>query len=91
MGHLFDKLAKDAAADLPRRQVFRLIGGSLIGVVLAAVGLSADKENCGRLCAICCDNNFSPPRGKEHNQCLQDCRDGIGTCGTTGAIACLQD
>ena len=95
MGHLFDKLAKDAAADLPRRKAFRVIGASLLGVVLAAVGLSADKDNCGRLCTICCDQNFTPPRdggdGREHAQCVQDCHDGIGVCGTTGTIACRPD
>lgn len=85
MGDRFDKLAKDAAADLPRRQAFRLIGGGLLGVVLAAVGLAADNNNCGRLCVICCDQNFTPPRdggdGREHAQCIRDCLAGGGLCG----------
>ncbi len=37
--------AKDAAADMPRRQVFRTIGAGLAGIVLAAVGLKADKNS----------------------------------------------
>jgi hypothetical protein len=92
VGDLFDKLAKDAAVDMPRRQAFRRIGGGLIGVVLAAVGLAADKSNCGRLCAICCDQNFTPPReggdGKAHAQCIKNCHAGIGTSLEDGVVVC---
>ena len=85
MGDRFDKLAKDAAADLPRRQAFRLIGGGLIAVVLASVGLAAkkDKDECRKLCFIYCDNNFNRPKpgkdggGLEHAQCILDCHEGV--------------
>lgn len=85
MGHLFDQLAKDAAADLPRREAFRRVGGALLGVVLAAVGLAADNDSCGRLCAICCDQNFTPPRNGgdpgAHGDCIRQCQAGEGICG----------
>ncbi len=80
MGDRFDTLAKDAAAGLPRREVFRRIGGGLLGIVLAAVGLSA-KSDCGKLCAVCCNNLDFPPRSVEHAQCITDCHDGLGPCG----------
>ena len=88
MGDRFDTLAKDAAADLPRREAFRRIGGGLLAVVLAAVGLAgdSDKDTCRKLCFICCDNNFSRPKpgkdggGKEHAQCILDCHEGVGDC-----------
>ena len=79
MGNLFDKLAKDAAAEMPRREAFRRIGGGLIGVVLVAVGLAADSTTCGKLCAECCNNLDFPPRSQEHAQCIQNCHAGIGT------------
>jgi hypothetical protein len=83
MGNLFDKLAKDAAADLPRRKVFRLIGGGLLGIVLASVGLAAkkDKDECRKLCFIHCDENFSQPKpgkdgdGLAHAQCILACHE----------------
>ena len=85
MGVRFDKLAKDAAIDLPRREAFRRIGGGLLGVFLAAVGLKADKptkeETCGKLCAICCSNLDFPPRSEAHGQCIRDCHQGRGPCG----------
>ena len=87
MGHLFDKLAQDAAADLPRREAFRRIGGGLLGVVLAAVGLSADSDKCGKLCSECCNNLDFPPRSKEHGDCMRDCHAGLGLC---GPIVCPQ-
>lgn len=89
MGDRFDQLAKDAAADLPRREAFRRIGGGLLGVVLASLGLAAAKDNeqCGKLCAICCKNLDFPPRSAEHGQCIRDCHDGGGPC---GPIVCPQ-
>jgi hypothetical protein len=88
MGDRFDKLAKDAAADLPRRELFRLVGGGLLGILLASVGLSADKNNCGRLCAICCQNLDLPPRSEEFARCIRDCHNGEGPC---GPIVCPKD
>ena len=86
MGDLFDKLAKDAATEMPRRQAFRRLGAGLFGVVLAAVGLSADRktekaETCAKLCAICCNNLDFPPRSKEHGECIRLCHEGLGPCG----------
>ncbi len=79
MGNLFDTLAKDAAADMPRRQAFRRIGGALLGVVLAAVGLAADSDNCGKACAACCNGRDFPPRSKEHGECMRDCHAGVSS------------
>ena len=97
MGDRFDKLAKDAAADLPRREAFRRIGGGLLAVVLAAVGLAADNDKldkCGKLCEICCHNNFSPPGndgdGRAYAQCILDCHAGGGFCGPTACPGGLQ-
>ena len=59
---------------------------TFLGVILAAVGLAADKDknkpkkDCKEVCNICCDNNFFPPHGREHAKCVQDCRDGVGVC-----------
>jgi hypothetical protein len=87
VGDLFDKLAKDTAADLPRREAFRRLGGGLLAVALAAVGLAArDKDECRKICFDCCDFNHSRPKpgkdggGQEHAQCIQDCHDGVGVC-----------
>lgn len=85
MGDKFDQLARDAAAEMPRREAFKRIGGGLLGVFLAAVGIKADKptkqETCGKLCAICCSNLDFPPRSEEHGQCIRDCHQGLGPCG----------
>ena len=81
MANLFDQLAKDAAADLPRRQAFRIVGGALLGVVLAAVGLSADKDKCEKACNECCKNLDFPPRSQEHGKCMSECHQGRGVCG----------
>ena len=87
MGDRFDKLAKDAAADLPRRELFRLVGGGLLGILLASIGLSADNDKCGKICAICCKNLDFPPRSKEFGECIRDCHEGKGPC---GPIVCPQ-
>ena len=85
MGDRFDKLAKDAAIDLPRREAFRRVGWGLVAVFLAAVGLKADKptkeESCGKLCAICCKNLDFPPRSQDFADCLRLCHEGLGPCG----------
>jgi hypothetical protein len=85
MGDQFDQLARDAARELPRREAFKRIGGGLLGVFLAAVGLKADKpsraETCGKLCAICCGNLDFPPRSEAYGQCIRDCHQGLGPCG----------
>ncbi|OFW08388.1 MAG: hypothetical protein A3H96_21010 [Acidobacteria bacterium RIFCSPLOWO2_02_FULL_67_36] len=92
MGDRFDKLAKDAAADLPRRQAFRLIGGGLIAVVLASLGLAADntKSACVQICLDCCGTNFSHPRdggvGKEYALCIRNCHAGVATNGVCGSL-----
>jgi hypothetical protein len=79
MGDRFDTLAKDAAT-LPRREVFRRIGGGLMAILLASVGLAAG-DNCGKLCADCCKNLDFPPRSAEHGKCISDCHRGEGDCG----------
>jgi len=85
MADKFDQLARDAAADLPRREAFKRIGGGLLAVFLAAIGLRADKptkeETCGKLCAICCGNLDFPPRSKEYADCITACHEGLGPCG----------
>jgi len=83
MGDRFDSLAKETAADMPRRQMFHRIGGGLLGILLASVGLSADqdKANCAKLCAVCCQNLDFPPRSAAHGQCIADCHRGEGPCG----------
>jgi len=88
MGDRFDQLAKDAAADLPRREAFRRIGGGLLGVVLASLGLAAAKDNdqCGKACAVCCNLRDFPPRSAEHAQCIRDCHAGVGGDGTCAAF-----
>lgn len=81
MGDRFDTLAKDAAGTLPRREVFRRVGGGLLAILLASVGLSADSDSCGKLCAVCCKAQDFPPRSAEFAQCIVDCHRGEGTCG----------
>lgn len=81
MGDRFDTLAKDAAGTLPRREVFRRVGGGLLAILLASVGLAAESDNCGKLCAICCKAQDFPPRSPEFGQCISDCHRGEGPCG----------
>jgi hypothetical protein len=94
VGHLFDKLAKDVAEDLPRRQAFRRLGGGLLGIVLAAVGLAADttKSACAQFCVDCCSLSFSHPReggeGREFAECIRNCHNGIATVTSAGALVC---
>jgi len=94
VGDLFDKLAKDAAADMPRRQAFRRIGGGLLSIVLAAVGLTADttRSACAQFCVSCCELSFSPPRGggegKEYAECIRNCHNGIATLTSAGELVC---
>jgi hypothetical protein len=87
MGDRFDTLAKDAAT-LPRRELFRRVGGGLLAVLLASVGLAADSDNCGQACAICCKAQDFPPRSREFAECITSCHRGEGTC---GPLVCRQD
>lgn len=97
MGDRFDTLAKDAAGTLPRREVFRRIGGGLLSILLASVGLAADNSNsaCMQFCIDCCGQNFSVPRsggsGQEYATCIRNCREGLGTLTSAGALVCGSD
>ena len=64
MEEIFDNLAKDASAGLSRRQVFRRFGWGLAMAAFASVGLKAGND-CGKLCAECCNNLDFPPRGPD--------------------------
>lgn len=80
MGDRFDKLAKDAGGELSRRQAFWQIGGGLLAAAVASLGLIQAGNNCGKICAVCCNNNI-PPGSPEHGQCIRDCHQGLGLCG----------
>jgi hypothetical protein len=77
----FDRLAKDSAQGLSRRQVFgRLLGGTGLALVAALGFRSAADKDCGKLCEECCHNAF-PDGGREYGQCVSDCQHGQGLCG----------
>ena len=80
MEELFDDLAKGASGGLSRRQVFRRFGLGLAMAAFASLRVAASND-CGKLCAECCNNLDFPPRGPEHGQCLSDCHNGLGPCG----------
>jgi hypothetical protein len=77
-----DKLAKDSAHQLSRRQVFGRIAGGFGMAVLGAFGLArrATANDCGKLCEECCKNNF-PHGGREYGECVSSCHQGEGICG----------
>ena len=80
MSDRFDALARDAAGNLPRRELFLRVGGVFLGVLLAAVKINA-KSDCGKLCAACCHALDFPPRSQALAQCIKDCHEGRGICG----------
>ena len=77
----FDTLAKDSAQGLSRRQLLgRLLGGTG-AAVLGLFGMrAAAAKDCGKLCQVCCENQFSD-HGVEYGRCVSDCHKGQGVCG----------
>jgi hypothetical protein len=77
-----DDLAKDSAQGLSRRQMFSRMAAGAGAIMLALFGIrrSAAANNCGKLCAECCQNNF-PRGGPELGECIRLCHQGEGLCG----------
>jgi hypothetical protein len=75
----FDDLSKTLAGGVSRRDVLRLIGGSIGGTVLATIGVGeaqAATSSCAAYCA-----NF---HGAAHAQCMQTCK----RCGSDTSRLC---
>ena len=88
MDDWLDRLAKDSAHRLSRRQVFGRVAGGFGLAVLDVFGFAgrANRDNCGRLCEECCKNNF-PQGSREYGMCIKACHKGEGIC---GPIVCPQ-
>jgi hypothetical protein len=99
MEHQFDELAKALAAGVSRREALRRIGGGVVGLILASLGLgkawgqSADVD-CKKFCKSALS---SDPKSKEQvatcKASCEDCQAGGNTvCGVSsaggGAVTC---
>lgn len=82
MDQWFDKLAKDTARNLSRRQLLGRFASTFALAVLAGFGFRKQGDNCGLLCAQCCRNAY-PRGGPELGQCIRECHSGEGLCGPT--------
>ena len=85
MGDRFDKLAKDAAGDMSRREAFGRIGWGIVVSFLASVGLARadnDKNICAQKCVECCQTLDLLPRSEEYGQCIRECHENRNFCGT---------
>jgi hypothetical protein len=76
MDELFDKLAKDSAVGVSRRQMFRRFGWGVGVAALAAFGLHPRAGNsCVAKCceALCIESNTP---GKSRGECMSACMKG---------------
>src|SRR5438128_1094188 len=80
MDHMFDEVARILASPMPRRQAFRLLGGALVGGIVAALGV---ERASGRPPAC------SPPCGAGKQCCGNTCRPSTETC--CGNTSCRSD
>jgi len=86
----FDGLAKGLAqGTLSRRKALRLVGGALLGGVMASIPRVAWAANGGNsACAKFCKERFPP--GRERGQCISAAAHGEGPCfdGNGGGTGC---
>jgi hypothetical protein len=89
----FDDLSKALASGVSRRDALRMLGGSLLGAGLLAIGRGTAKAAPSPCAILCGKTAFTS--GPAHAQCLQACRE----CGEdvtrvcispTGAVCCGQ-
>jgi hypothetical protein len=88
MANRFDELAKALAGGMSRRDALRLVGGGLVGAVLASLGLgtkawSAPAPNSGCV-KFCRDCGISPGNGNAFGKCVSSCEH----CMNTGGEIC---
>jgi hypothetical protein len=99
MDHFFDEAARILASQMPRRKAFKLLGGALVGGIVAALGTQrvsaacapcgAGKKCCGNSCQpianICCGNNSCNP---SNQQCCPFPDQATGTCRPSTETCC---
>jgi len=80
MAHQMDELAKALASGISRRDALRLISGSLVGVVLSAMGIEQASAAKGRNsdCVEFCKQIYPP--GAARGQCISEAAQGRGPC-----------
>jgi hypothetical protein len=84
----FDEVAREFAGGVSRRKALRLLGGALVGSVLASVpGVAWAAEGGNSACAKFCRENFPP--GRERGQCIKAGARGEGPCFDNGGGNCL--
>lgn len=94
MSMRFDELSKSLAANVSRRDAFKLTGGAVAGALLASMGLGKTEraEAAPSSCAVFCGKT-SFTSGPAHASCLQACHqcgaDTSRICQTpTGFVCC---
>lgn len=88
MGDRFDKLAKDAAGELSRRESFGRIGGGLLAAALVSLGLTQAGNDCiPRCCAAFCRSD-RPPGAPTPGECMRACLQGLNVQGEICADNC---
>jgi hypothetical protein len=90
MDELFDKLAKDTAAGISRRQAFSRFGLGVFVAALAAVGFKkVSADSCIPKCCTELCKSFNTP-GKDRGQCISECQQGDGVLAAACAQQCAE-
>ncbi len=77
----FDELTKTLAQSTSRRQALKVLGGSLAGGLLAALGVgTADAEECKRDGKACKKGTQCCSGVCQNGQCVTPCTTDGGTC-----------
>jgi hypothetical protein len=85
----FDELARELAGGVSRRKALKLLGGALVGAVLASVpGVAWAAKGGNSACAKFCRENFPP--GRERGECIRAGERGEGPCFEDGT-ECVSD
>jgi hypothetical protein len=93
MTHQFDELATALAKGVSRREALRKVGGGLVAVVLASLGLPAKAAGPNPCCKDICHGS-----GAKNASCVKFCSQevagGLFCCvvtGTSGGVSCSND
>jgi len=88
MDELLDKLAKDTASGISRRQAFRRFGWGVAVSVFGALGLThAAADDCIPKCCTELCKSFNTP-GKSRGQCVSECQQGDGVLAAACQASC---
>ena len=88
MDELLDKLAKDTASGISRRQAFRRFGWGVGAAMLAAFGFKrVSADSCIPKCCTELCKSFNTP-GKSRGQCISECQQGEGVLAAACQASC---